>query len=221
MSAHACPACYYYSLVEEGDLTWCQKCLHAYQTDLTVTADYAGTYAARTYDTYPETTSQLRAGYVIGVLRGLRGTVLDVGYGNGSFLKLMNKAGFTVRGADVHGMDRGIVEAPLDHPCSVVTFFDSLEHFSDLDDIKKVCAPNVVISIPHRPALFRKYPKQWKHYKPGEHLHYFSSLSLRALMKRLGYVCEDENCMEDVNRGKLSIGATVFDNIHTFHFVKP
>ncbi len=215
-----CPACRSSLLEVDGPLSWCDPCGHAFQTDLTVTADYEGAYGERTYATYPETTAHLRAGYILGRIRiglSIGDRVLDVGYGNGAFLKVMQRAGFAVFGLDVHGKDYGIPEMPIDTACSVVTFFDSLEHIPDLETVRPI-AKHVFISIPHRPEWFRQNPADWKHYKPGEHLHYFSPTSLRKFMSGVGYEMLDECSIEDATRGKLMFQGKSFDNIRTYHF---
>jgi hypothetical protein len=114
------------------------------------------------------------------------GKLLDVGYGNGAFLKLAGKAGFTAFGNDVHGCGHqfGVHDVSLngDH-YDVVTFFDSLEHFASLERPREVCrlATTVIVSMPCLPESEADIPT-WKHFRPGEHLHYFTERSLARFM---------------------------------------
>jgi len=217
-----CPACTAKSVTEifEGH-SHCSGCHHIFQTDLLPTVDYAGQYGARTYNTYPETTSHLRAGLILGMLDPLRSrrlhTIVDVGYGNGSFLKVMRKAGWHVFGIDVHGVDYGIQSVGFqdDLQYDVATFFDSLEHLPDLDAALCLRVRHAIVSIPHRPSWFRQEPQRWKHFKPGEHLHYFTKESLSALWRRAGLFLSDMNDYEDITRGRASHAEP---NIMTYRF---
>ena len=214
-----CPVCHAASESTEG-VSVCPVCKHIWQTGLAVKAVYDAKYIRERYDVYPttEAISYLRLGLVKAFIIG--GRLLDIGYGNGCFLKKAAKAGFVSFGSDVHGADYGIREISLreaaDSPWDVVTFFDSLEHFSNLDLPREVAARArvVVVSIPCRPDSFPA-SKEWKHYRPGEHLHYFSRYSLERLFsprRKLVSVSD----VEDVIRGKLPAGE---QNILTLVFV--
>jgi hypothetical protein len=65
----------------------------------------------------------------------------------------------------------------------IVCFFDVLEHlpnFSVVFDYLQT-AKYVVLSIPILPEGVEL--TTWKHYKPGEHLHYFSEETLKTFLK--------------------------------------
>jgi hypothetical protein len=66
-----------------------------------------------------------------------------------------------------------------------VCFYDVLEHISDFSVIEPVLrlANHVVISVPIRNGDLTT----WAHFKPGEHLHYFTEDTLQALMGRYGF----------------------------------
>lgn len=206
---------------DTGDvLSSCPVCKHIWQTGLAVKAVYDAKYIHERYDAYPttEAMSYLRLGFVKAFAKS--GRLLDIGYGNGCFLKKAAKAGFDVFGSDVHGADYGIREVPLDEAANgswdVVTFFDSLEHFPDLDLPRAVAsrARVIVVSIPCRPDSFPAR-KEWKHYRPGEHLHYFSRYSLELFFSPRHTVASRSN-VEDAIRGKLPEGE---QNILTLAFI--
>lgn len=216
-----CPVCTASTTERAANLSQCDACTHIFQTDLLVNVDYGPAYGKRTYENYPEDTSYLRAGYVIGRAKGgIGSTVLDVGYGNGTFLRVMRRAGWGIWGCDVHGQDRGIPPAALvdDRSYTAVTFFDSLEHFSQFDALMGLRCENIFITIPETPKRLLEQPAAWKHFKPGEHLHYFSRKSLNWLMSRAGFFARDTVVLEDTTRGPGSFLGETMENTRTYHF---
>jgi hypothetical protein len=180
-------------------------CAHIWETALKVTASYDQQYVSDRYDSYDTTgdMSHLRLGLVQAYVFGERPRVLDVGYGNGSFVKLAIKAGFDAYGYDVHGVDYGIPEAGLNsgEGWDMVTFFDSLEHIPDLTQVKDLARRTdyIMISYPCRPSDFPENARDWKHFRPGEHLHYFCG---RSLVHLFGKTIKHAAPLEDVIRGK-------------------
>lgn len=203
---NVCPVCHVKPLEELDGLSRC-ACDHIFQSTLEVTAHYDKDYITKRYDSYPttEAMSYLRLGY----LRGFcpKGKLLDVGYGNGSFVKAAIKAEYDAYGYDVHHANYGVRETPIishDH-WDVVTFFDSLEHFPDFKEVCQLArrAKWILVSFPCRPSWF-PYKREWRHYRPGEHLHYFTLCSLATLFyTHTMYTCSD---LEDSIRGKLPDG---------------
>lgn len=184
----ACPVCQLLSTapcrtVNDFKLFKCIRCSHIWQYPSEIRAKYDQDYVASRYDAYSTTESMswLRLGLVRAFVDG--GRLLDIGYGNGSFIKVAEKANFEAFGADVHGLGEryGVTEAPINKgKWDVVTLFDSLEHFDDLSVIKAINSTFIVVSTPHRPSNFPTF-LDWKHFRPGEHLHYFSKMSLSML----------------------------------------
>ncbi len=218
-----CPACLTDAAIptQWDNLSLCKLCAHCFQTDLTPTIDYGDRYAEDTYLRYPSDTAFLRLGYILG--RGVFSTLygnedaIDVGYGSGAFLRLLEKKGLSVYGNDVHTRDDGIrrIDLGADLRPKLLTMFDSLEHFARFDDLLAVQPGHIVVSIPVRPDSFLSNPSAWRHYKPGEHIHYFSEHSLGALMQRWGMGFRDRCSLEDVVRTPQP-GQAV--NILTYHF---
>ena len=200
---------------------------------------YDRVYVASRYDVYSTTPamSRLRRNVIEGVL-GLhesipesarlgmgtmpliKGRVLDVGYGNGSFIREMREHGWDAYGNDVNPTEyEGVRQVPL--PANgdllqwrAITFFDSLEHFESLEVIRKVGAYTgwIFVSCPACPIWFPASQDRnvtWKHYLPGEHHHYFHSASLVRLFSskdveaRLAYL----DYPEDSIRGTLPDGS--------------
>lgn len=123
-----------------------------------------------------------------------------------------------VFGLDVHGENFGI--PTLDHGAAggfdLICFFDSLEHLPAFDHLFALSPSAVIVSILDAPDFLLEEPREWRHFKPGEHLNYFSRRSLDLLMRNWGLTTKlVEGCPEDDLRGKLRIGSRTHDNICT------
>lgn len=151
-------------------------------------------------------------------------SILDVGYGNGDFLDVCSKQGMGAYGYDVSGykLPKGVeeVDTIFDDHYDIVTFFDSLEHFPDIDVIEQLDCKYICISAP-----WCHYPKdanaewfaKWKHLRPEEHYHHFTRIGLEAFMERMGFSMLDYNNIEDSIRG---IGVVGRPNIITAFFTR-
>lgn len=208
-----CPVCGSDRGVEHDDLSHCSACDHVFQTSLTAHVRYGADYL-ETYRSYPtHAMACVRLGYLKAHVGG--GTLLDVGHGTGDLVRLARQAGFDAYGSDVHGVDVGVPEKPLDgdDDWDVVTFYDSLEHFEDFGPVRRLAARArlIVVSLPHRPEGFPA-ERSWKHYKPGEHLHYFSPASIAALFdgRRLERVSDVEDVVRRPVGGRPNIMTATF-----------
>ncbi len=89
----------------------------------------------------------------------------------------------------------------------IITFYDSLEHFPSLDFLGTLAADYLVISLPwchwNERGWWQPEFRTWKHFKPGEHLHYFNDVSLKKLLKHHGFLCLHAGNVEDGIRGSL------------------
>lgn len=186
---------------------------------MAISVSYDADYA-RQYDTRPvKAMSKVRWDFIqthLSLPVGSR--VLDVGYGNGAFLKHARAAGMKIHGIDVHSEDFGIPHVDFDTPLmfDLICFFDSLEHFPDFSPIFKLKSRHVIVSLPNTPSFVLSRPWAWRHFKPGEHLHYFSHESLDAFMRCWGFPDKvTEGYPEDELRGKLVFGHQKMDNIYT------
>ena len=111
-------------------------------------------------------------------------TVLDYGSGCG-FFKAFSPDGIDVDTYDL--MDAvpqtGITLSRYD----LITFWDVLEHIPNLILLNEVMAMTdwVAITVPIKPDGLAW--EDYKHYKPGEHIHHFQEDTLCALMRYFGF----------------------------------
>lgn len=135
----------------------------------------------------------LRLGYIIGSIGKIPSSLMDVGYGNGDFLTCCKDSIKDLYGNDIqpaYPLPKGItfIEDIINQKVEVVTFFDSLEHFPNIDFVKDLKCSYVIISLPWcTNGLDDNWFENWKHRKPDEHLHHFTEKSLERFMIRQGY----------------------------------
>lgn len=72
---------------------------------------------------------------------------------------------------------------------SLVCFWDVLEHLSSISEIELALNMTkfVAISVPIKPD--KQVLKTWKHFKPGEHLNYFTESSLSDIFNEYNFRC--------------------------------
>ena len=136
---------------------------------------------------------------------GRRGRLLDVGAALGDFVLEAQAAGWQAEGVEVSGyaaarargrgavVHAGLLEQ-LRLPGSrfdVVTLYDTVEHLTDpvatLREIERLLVPGGLLHLvtPNVGGFqARALRDKWYHYKPGEHLFYFSPTTLRAAIER-------------------------------------
>ena len=168
--------------------------------------NYSDEYSGK-YNDYGELTnyiSYLRLGFICGAVGRYPESILDVGYGNGSFLKccserISNCYGFDVSPYPVPGNCQK-VQSIIDRYYDVVTFFDSLEHIEDISIVSKLDCSYVCISIPWCHNYSDDWLKNWKHLRPEEHFWHFDKFSLISFMESCGfsYMCGLD--LEDIIR---------------------
>lgn len=195
---------------------------------------YDEKYVQDRYDAYGvqcDMMSYLRYGFIVGSTNGKPQSILDVGYGNGSFLKICQSAGVETFGTDVshyplhHGKLLDFRECQ-DKFFDVVTFFDSLEHFEDIGFLHNLKCNYVCISLPNcnYNAIEKVdggehadiYFKNWKHRRENEHIWHFDIKSLDRTMQSCGYSLVNFEYVEDVIRKSTE----PFPNILTAIFQK-
>jgi hypothetical protein len=148
--------------------------------------------------------SHLRLGYIIGTLGFVPNSILDVGYGNGSFLKTSNQIIPNCFGYDVSGVDLpdniAVVDNLFGSHYDVITFFDSLEHFEDIYFLNKLDCDYLCISVPWCHNFDDEWFENWKHRRPDEHLWHFNVDTLRKFLESQNYEYINHTNIEDCIR---------------------
>jgi hypothetical protein len=147
-----------------------------------------------------------RLGWVLGLLRRLPSSVLEIGYGMGTFLEAASLAGVPYcAGYDVarYPLPSSCVfldwEASLDRTWELTALFDVLEHIPELSFLGRLRTSALAVAVPYCRwrELGDDWFRDWRMRLPDEHLHHFDPESLTALMTRHGYRCLDLNTFED------------------------
>lgn len=148
-----------------------------------------------------------RARQVHRLHRGRPGTVLDIGCGDGIFLRNLRARGWRICGTELAGatFERAqriagidLVDAGSGVPLpwaaatmDVITLWHVLEHIPDLEPLLKEChrllkpGGYLIVEVPDKGSLqARLFGSQWFHLDPPRHVYQFTRKGLRALLAR-------------------------------------
>lgn len=164
-------------------------------------------YIDERYNKYGEKGPQmagLRLAYLISNINKKPESILDVGYGNGDFLKICKNCIDKCYGNDISGynLPEGVkfVENILDNYYDVICFFDVLEHFQDINFIKDLKCTYIYISLPWCHNLNDDWFASWKHRREDEHLWHFDDKSIVNFFNEMGYDLLVKSNIEDLIR---------------------
>lgn len=164
-----------------------------YQVDKSIIT-YDTEYVNTRYNTYGilnDLMSNLRLGYVIGSIGKIPDSIMDVGYGNGSFLSSCSTLINSCYGYDVTGYpipeSSVFVDDWISHKVEVLTLFDVLEHMEDPYILKNCQADYLIISLPWCHYHSSEWFSSWKHRRPNEHLWFFDETSIFNFAKAIDY----------------------------------
>lgn len=140
------------------------------------------------------------------------GRLLDIGCSLGYFVEAANNRGWDGYGVEISEHAAGVAaksglkvkSGVIEDACyeddffDCVTMWDVLEHVPDptkhMLEVKRILKPGglVVIGTPNfaHPIARRKMktaPCQWRHFKPHEHVFYFTPQSLKMLLEKCGF----------------------------------
>lgn len=131
--------------------------------------------------------------------------VVDVGIGGGAFVEHMGCYGTDVNQRAIAWL-RARKSLWLGDSVEAMTFWDSLEHirhpYKLLDRTQWA-----FVSTPIYESA--EHCIRSKHYKPGEHLWYFTAAGLTEFLADLGFELQGENRMEE-SCGRVDIGSYAF-----------
>ncbi len=173
-----------------------------------------------TYNNYGEIgkyMSYLRLGNIIGSINRIPESILDIGYGNGSFLEVCSSIIKDCNGNDISNYpvpkNCKFVEDKFSRHFDVITFFDSLEHFLEIEWIKDLNCNFIVVSLPDCHYKDDEWFLTWKHRKPDEHLWHFNKMSLTSFMEKMGYTVVSLTNIEDTIRKNNSNESNIITGI--------
>jgi ADP-L-glycero-D-manno-heptose 6-epimerase len=171
---------------------------------ITYNYDYSNIYNNNIYKESSIAFSHLRLGILLGILGKTPNSILDVGYGNGDFLKIASKVIPNCYGSDISDYPVPINCTKIDlfekKHYDVICFFDSLEHFDDINIIKDLDTEYIFISVPWCHNFNDNWFKNWYHLKPNEHLWHFNKDALLTFFNQCGYDCIYSSNYEDIVR---------------------
>lgn len=140
--------------------------------------------------------------------------VLDIGAGTGDFLRAALQAGFDMKGFDVmKPAVKALKEAGLFsydvHAADAITMWDTIEHIEDpeltLRAVRK--GAHVFASIPVFTDLH--CIRESKHYRPGEHLYYWTEQGFIDWMALYGFRLLERSAHE-IDAGREDVVAFAF-----------
>lgn len=173
-----------------GSLHWNEKA--GYGFDITPAMEYSGDYFAK-YVKMDDTPmgialTDIRVQFVNEYYIG--DDIVDIGIGGGRFCKQRGAHGFDVSAEAVQWLKSvDMYQDPYEKPVTALTFWDSLEHIPNPDRILKQAKKWVFVSMPIYDDM--QHCLASKHYKPGEHLHYWTDQGLISWFADRGFVCMD------------------------------
>jgi 2-polyprenyl-3-methyl-5-hydroxy-6-metoxy-1,4-benzoquinol methylase len=142
------------------------------------------------------------------------GRLIDIGIGSGAFIRAALEAGFDARGSDINPTAVEWLRKEdrfADNPegFDAVTLWDTLEHIEDPELLfRNVSAgAKVFVAIPLMAEL--RQVRASKHYKPGEHLYYFTEQGFVDWMAFHGFRLLERSDHE-IAAGREQIGAFAF-----------
>lgn len=209
-----------FDYVLDGEIAFCQQRGVAYQFESRkVPYTYDAEYLAR-YNSPEYSDCEIARAVLKGRCNLLRKhlqkdiNVLDIGACSGAFMRAATAAGFWLFGYDVipEVVSRLKDENRYTEDASqfdAVCMWDSIEHMREpeawLSKIKRDAF--LFVSVPIMPVL--DYVRSSKHYKPDEHLYYWTELGFESWMALYGFkLIEVSN--HEVAAGRQEIGAFVF-----------
>ncbi|MFK7766348.1 MAG: class I SAM-dependent methyltransferase [Mariniblastus sp.] len=147
-----------------------------------------------------------RLGWILGLLDRIPDSILEIGYGTGTFIEAAKITGVSqCVGCDIadyplpDGVEFMSWKDSLNQDWDVVAMFDVLEHVPDLTFLENLNANYVALAVPYCRwrELGDEWFQNWRMLLPNEHLHHFDKDSLIALMDHYGFECMTTNTFED------------------------
>lgn len=197
----------------DDDLIVCPLHGVAFQADMTVTAEYDEDYYNKcaSYEG-AEIARKINAGRVALVNKYYEGSALDIGIGSGEFIKSRpNTYGYDINPAAERWLKSFGLWAQEFSDFHAFTLWDVIEHVPEPEDYfsRMPQGSFLFTSIPIFKDLFRI--RESRHYRPGEHLYYWTESGFRSWMFYHGFTLLERQTFE-MDAGR--------DSIYSFAFKK-
>lgn len=128
------------------------------------------------------------------VERHYSGELIDIGIGGGIFVDFMDCKGYDVNPKAVEWLESNNAYADPYQGCEAITCWDSLEHIAEPEKLVESVAQWVFVSMPIYDSV--EHCLESPHYKPGEHLWYWTHQGLIDWFGTLGFELIEENDIE-------------------------
>jgi hypothetical protein len=147
-----------------------------------------------------------RLGWILGLMGRIPDSVLEIGYGTGTFIEAALITGVPVcAGCDIadYPLPEGVEfldwQRALEPSWDLVAMFDVLEHVPDLSFLSRLKTNYLAVAVPYCrwKELGDDWFRNWRMLLPNEHLHHFDPDSLVALLKSHGFEPVTLNTFED------------------------
>lgn len=147
-----------------------------------------------------------RLGWILGMLNRIPDSVLEIGYGTGTFIEAAKITGVAeCVGCDIadyplpDGVEFMNWETALQSKWDVVAMFDVLEHIPDLSFLGKIDTKYLAVAVPYCrwKNLGDDWFRDWRMLLPNEHLHHFDPESLTKILDHYGFRLVTTNTFED------------------------
>jgi hypothetical protein len=135
-------------------------------------------------------------------------SLIDIGIGGGLFVSTIGCKGYDVCNQAVDWLKaRNDYRDPYVCYPEAITCWDSLEHIPEPQELINRATRFVFVSMP----IYKDRDDciNSKHFKPGEHLHYWTHNGLLDWFARLGFICLEHNQIES-DLGREGISSYVF-----------
>lgn len=137
--------------------------------------------------------------------------VVDIGIGGGRFKTEAGCRGFDVCDDAIEWLkDSGRYHDPYAAPVEAITCWDSLEHIPEPEKLLAKVNDWLFVSMPIYDDMADVL--QSKHYKPGEHIHYFSLQGFIRWCGEHGFECIEVNWAE-TELGREGIASFAFKRV--------
>ena len=140
--------------------------------------------------------------------------IVDVGSGNGSFVKNAGNVVKIAKGYDLCGESISRDEL-YETVWDIVFLTDVLEHFENIDHLFKMKWKYCFLSFPETPDV-KDYEEltKWKHFKPNEHIWCLNSRGICNWLEDKNCIVIATSCIEDAirirwNKTKINISTVL------------